>query len=283
MLKMKDKIIELKNVYFKYPQAQDYTLNDISLEMSKGEFIALLGSNGSGKSTFSKLLNSIFLPEKGQVIIDGLDTSSPDNTVAIRKKIGIVFQNPDNQIIANLVEDDVAFALENEGVERDIICQRIDSALEQVGMSDYKKKDISKLSGGQKQKVAIAGILASSVNCIIFDESTSMLDPQARKEVIKVMKQLNETGITIILITHYMEEAAHADRVIILNNGKIEMDNTPEVVFGDIEKIKKYGLEIPVVIDFVNRLRENGIPIKQNVLLEEDCINTLDKLCTKYD
>lgn len=280
---MKDKIIELKNVYFKYPQAQDYTLNDISLEISKGEFIALLGSNGSGKSTFSKLLNSIFLPEKGQVIIDGLDTSSPDNTVAIRKKIGIVFQNPDNQIIANLVEDDVAFALENEGVERDIIRQRIDSALEQVGMSNYKKKDISKLSGGQKQKVAIAGILASSVNCIIFDESTSMLDPQARKEVIKVMKQLNETGITIILITHYMEEAAHADRVIILNNGKIEMDNTPEVVFGDIEKIKKYGLEIPVVIDFVNRLRENGIPIKQNVLLEEDCINTLDKLCAKYD
>lgn len=255
-------------------------LSGIDLDIKQGEYVAVLGHNGSGKSTLAKLLNLILVPTEGKIFIDGEEVSraniSEDEVFAVRKKIGMVFQNPDNQLVATVVEEDVAFGPENLGLAREEIRKRVDDALDMVGMSEYARHAPHKLSGGQKQRVAIAGIIAMKPKCIIFDESTAMLDPIGRSEVIEIMERLNrDEGITVVNITHYMDEAARADRVIVINDGVMVMDDTPKVVFSNTDILHSIGLEAPQGLELVGALRASGISIPETVLSKEECSDAI--------
>lgn len=276
-------MIKIDNLTFKYENDEmfaDTALNDISLNISAGEFVAVLGHNGSGKSTLAKHINAILLPCGGKVFVDGLDTQNSDNLWNIRSNAAMVFQNPDNQIVATIVEEDVAFAAENLGVETSEIRKRVDHALDVVGMSEFKNHAPHLLSGGQKQRVAIAGVIAMRPKIIVFDEPTAMLDPQGRKEVLNCIHDLNKNyGITIILITHNMDEAVRADRVVVIDNGSLVMDGNPQEVFGNVEKIQKLGLDVPQVTYLAYLLRQRGIDIPKNILTVDECVEELLKLC----
>lgn len=254
-------------------------LENVSARIEKGDFVVILGRNGSGKSTFSRLLNALLVPGKGVVLVAGKDTSDEDNVWDIRSTAGMVFQNPDNQIIATTVEEDVAFGPENLGVEPSEIRKRVDEALETVGISQYKRNAPHLLSGGQKQRVAIAGILAMKPECIILDEATSMLDPLGRREVIKVLRKLNrEENITIIHITHHMDEAAMANRLIIIDHGQIVLDGTPQEVFSKVEKVKSLGLDVPQVTELMYDLKKQGVNIDKLPLTVDEAFEIIKAL-----
>ena len=277
-----DKIIEAKNIYFSYQEETENgiksidVLKDVSLEINKGEFVAILGHNGSGKSTIAKHFNAILVPQQGTVTINGIDTKDEDKLFDIRQTVGMVFQNPDNQIVATIVEEDVAFALENLGVPPDEIRKRVDDALKTVNMYEYKEHAPHRLSGGQKQRVAIAGVIAMRPECIVLDEPTAMLDPKGRAEVIKTIKNLNKDfGITIVLITHYMEEAAQADRVIVMDNGRIILNDIPQKVFSKVEQLKSVGLDVPQVTELCYGLQQAGYDISTEIISEDECYNKL--------
>ncbi|WP_027627361.1 energy-coupling factor transporter ATPase [Ruminiclostridium cellobioparum] len=254
-------------------------LENVSAKIDKGDFVVILGRNGSGKSTFSRLLNALLVPKKGIVLVAGKDTSNEDNVWDIRSTAGMVFQNPDNQIIATTVEEDVAFGPENLGVEPSEIRKRVDEALETVGISQFKRNAPHLLSGGQKQRVAIAGILAMKPECIILDEATSMLDPVGRREVIKVLRKLNrEENITIIHITHHMDEAAMADRLIVIDHGEIVLDGTPQEVFSNVDKVKSLGLDVPQVTELMYDLKKQGVSIDRLPLTVDEAFEIVKAL-----
>ena len=284
----KDLIIKTEHLGFTYSDGNEEVkskdqipaLSDVNLEIGRGEYIAVLGHNGSGKSTLAKLLNLILTPTVGKIYIDGMDITKEDFTeddvFAIRRKVGMVFQNPDNQIVATIVEEDVAFGPENLGLPREEIRHRVDDALATVGMTEYAGHAPHKLSGGQKQRVAIAGIIAMKPEVIIFDESTAMLDPRGRREVVEVMERLNrEENITVLNITHYMEEAARADRVVVINDGRVVLDGTPREVFSNVKLLHSIGLEVPQSNELVTKLRDAGCKINGESLTEKECIETL--------
>lgn len=279
--------IQAKNLRFSYINDMEENpvktevLKGIDLEIAKGEFVAVLGHNGSGKSTLAKCFNAINIPESGEVFVNGLDTKDENNLLKIRETAGMVFQNPDNQIVATIVEEDVAFALENMGVEPSEIRRRVDEALKTVGMYEYKNHAPHRLSGGQKQRVAIAGIIAMEPDCILLDEPTAMLDPKGRNEVMKTIKMLNrEKGITIVLITHYMEEAAQADRVVVIDGGEIVMDNTPKKVFSQVKTLQNLGLDVPQVTQLAYELKNAGYDISTEIITEDECVEAVAKLLT---
>lgn len=273
------KIIESENLCFKYDEDSDFVFKDLNLSFKKGEMAAVLGHNGCGKSTFAKHLNAILLPSGGKVYVDGIDTSDEEKVFDIRQRVGMVFQNPDNQIVATIVEEDVAFALENLGVPPKEIRERVDEALKAVGMYKYRLHAPHQLSGGQKQRVAIAGIIAMRPECIVLDEPTAMLDPIGRAKIMKTIKKLNkEFGITIILITHYMEEAAQCERVIVMDKGKVLMDDEPEEVFSNVETLKNVGLDVPQVTELMYELNKYGLNLDTHIINEEDCCEALVKL-----
>lgn len=275
------KLITAENLTFFYTQdKQKKVLNDINLSVSKGEFVAVLGHNGSGKSTLAKHLNAILLPCGGSVFVGGMDTSDEKKLWDIRKTAAMVFQNPDNQIVATVVEEDVAFAAENLGVEPSEIRKRVDTALDIVGMSKFKKHAPHLLSGGQKQRIAIAGVIAMRPEIIIFDEPTAMLDPKGRMEVMNCIEELNKNySITIILITHNMDEAVRAKRVVVIDDGKIVMDDTPVNVFSRVSILENLGLDVPQVTRLSYELRKKGIDISDGILNTDECIREIDKLC----
>lgn len=254
-------------------------LKDISLSIDKGDFVALLGHNGSGKSTFAKHMNAILLSSAGTMTVDGIDTKDESQRFTLRSHVGMVFQNPDNQIVATIVEEDVAFGPENLGIPPQEIRKRVDDALKAVEMYEYREHAPSQLSGGQKQRVAIAGIIAMRPDCIVLDEPTAMLDPSGRREVMNTIHMLNrEYGITIVLITHYMEEAAQANRVVVMDDGKVVLDNTPKEVFSHVETLKKIGLDVPQVTELAYRLQQAGCPVDVHMISEEECVASLTKL-----
>lgn len=264
---------------FRYSDDDGLVLSGLDLSFEEGEFTAVLGHNGCGKSTLAKHMNAILLPSGGAVYIDGIDTKDDDRIFDIRQKVGMVFQNPDNQIVASIVEEDVAFALENLGVEPSEIRRRVDEALKAVNMYEYRNHAPHQLSGGQKQRVAISGIIAMRPKCIVMDEPTAMLDPVGRKEVMATVKWLNEEyGITIIMITHYMEEAAQCHRVIVMDNGKILLDDTPAEVFSQVELMKSVGLDVPQVTELVYELNKSGLKLDTHIITEEECAEALVKL-----
>jgi energy-coupling factor transport system ATP-binding protein len=278
--------ITLKNVSFSYPASDEETpkiiLSDLSLEIKQGEFIAVLGHNGSGKSTLAKLLNAILIPVGGDVLVFGNNTKEEEKLFDIRKSVGMVFQNPDNQIVATIVEEDVAFGLENLGIPQPEMRERVDSALKAVEMYDYREHAPHKLSGGQKQRVAIAGIIAMKPRCIVLDEPTAMLDPRGRQEVMKTIRKLNrEFGITVVLITHYMEEAAQCDRVIVIDGGKLLLDNTPREVFSSVSLLKSIGLDVPQVTDLMYELEKLGVPVNSRIITEDECFEELRRVLEK--
>jgi len=281
---MKETMIKCNNVSFKYraneeEQEEKYAVNDVSFEVEKGEFLVILGHNGSGKSTIAKHMNAILLPSEGTVIIDGLDTTKEENLWEIRAKAGMVFQNPDNQLVATIVEEDVAFGPENLGIEPTEIRKRVDDSLKKVGMYEYRRHAPHLLSGGQKQRIAIAGILAMKPECIIFDEPTAMLDPSGRREVLNHIKEVNKKyGITIVLITHYMDEAAQADRVIVMDEGKTILEGKPRDVFANVEKMKNLGLDVPQVTELAYELKKSGISIDTNILNVDEMVDALCQL-----
>ena len=251
-------------------------IDQLTLDIQQGDFVAILGHNGSGKSTFAKQVNGILLPTEGTVWISGMDTRDDSHIWDIRKTAGMVFQNPDNQIIGNIVEEDVGFGPENLGVPTDEIWKRVDESLEAVGMTAYRLKSPNKLSGGQKQRVAIAGVMAMRPQCIILDEPTAMLDPNGRKEVIRTIRQLNQAeGITVLLITHYMEEAIDADRIIVMDDGKIVMDGKPKEIFSRVRELKTYGLDVPQATELAFELKEAGMPLSDGILSREELVKEL--------
>ncbi|MBP0977689.1 MAG: energy-coupling factor transporter ATPase [Oscillospiraceae bacterium] len=275
MILASEKMISAENVHFSY-DGKTEILKGITADIEKGQFVAVLGHNGSGKSTFARLINSILVPTEGKITVLGTDTSDEEKLYDIRRKVGMVFQNPDNQIVAAVVEEDVAFGLENTGVPPEEIRERVDEALKAVGMYEYRKHSPGMLSGGQKQRVAIAGIIAMRPECIVLDEPTSMLDPAGRKDVMNTIKKLcGSYGITVLLITHYMDEAVQADRVIVIDEGRVILDGVPKNVFSNVEILKKAGLDVPQVTELVFKLRKQGIDIDPDVLTEEECVNAL--------
>lgn len=281
-----NEFIKLENVSFDYTPEEpndpcDDVIKNVSLTVEKGTFVAIIGHNGSGKSTLAKLLNGILVPTEGKVYVNGIDTSNEELIFDVRRQVGMVFQNPDNQIVATTVEEDVAFAPENLGVEPNEIRRRVDDALESVGMSAFKQHSPSQLSGGQKQRVAIAGIIAMQPECIIFDESTAMLDPKGRKEVLEEILKLKEKGMTVVLITHYMNEAVYADRVVVMNDGEVDMDGTPREVFSRVERLREIELDVPQVTDLAHRLRLDGYDIPDGLLFEDEAIEAIAKLIGK--
>ena len=251
-------------------------IDGVDLDIKQGEFVAILGHNGSGKSTLAKHLNGILLPTEGTVVISGMDTADDDTLLDLRKTVGMVFQNPDNQIIGNVVEEDVAFGPENIGIHTDEMWIRVNNALEAVGMTAYRYKSPNKLSGGQKQRVAIAGIMAMKPKCIVLDEPTAMLDPNGRKEVIKTVLELNKKeNITVILITHYMEEVIDADRVVVMDDGKIVMDGTPKEVFSHVEKLKSLRLDVPGTTELAYELKQAGLDIPDGILTLDEFVENI--------
>ncbi|MBE6082766.1 energy-coupling factor transporter ATPase [Acidilutibacter cellobiosedens] len=276
---MSNIMIEMKDVTYEYTSDDEekfQALKGVDLDIYKGEFLAILGHNGSGKSTLAKMMNALLLPTTGRVFVNGMDTRDESKVWDIRQTAGMVFQNPDNQLVATIVEEDVAFGPENQGVPPKEIRKRVDESLETVEMSKYKKHAPHLLSGGQKQRVAIAGILAMNPECIILDEPTAMLDPIGRKEVISTVKKLNKTeNKTIVLITHYMDEAVEADRIIVMEDGNIVMDGTPRQIFSEVEKVKKIGLDVPQVTELAYELRQEGINVPKDILTVEELVEAL--------
>ena len=273
--------IDVKNLIYEYKNVDSVrrAVNNINIQIQKGKFIVVLGHNGSGKSTFAKHLNAIFTPTSGTVLIDGLDTKDDNKVLEIRQKCGMVFQNPDNQIVATVVEDDVAFGPENMGVPSHEIRKRVDDALSVVRMSEFAAKAPHLLSGGQKQKVAIAGIIAMKPDCIILDESTSMLDPRGRKEVMNTVKKLNnEENITLIHITHFMEEAVDADYIYVMEEGEVVLEGTPKEVFINIDKLQSLGLDVPPMTLLCSELKKQDIQISPDILTVEEMIDSLCQL-----
>ena len=280
---MKEKMIFCKDLFFKYMNYEDKTekiaIDNVSMDVKEGEFLVILGQNGSGKSTVAKHMNALILPSSGKMFVDNLDTSNNSNLWNIRSKAGMVFQNPDNQLVATVVEEDVAFGPENLGVEPLEIRKRVDESLKSVGMYEYRKHAPHLLSGGQKQRIAIAGILAMMPKCIILDEPTAMLDPIGRKEVISTIKSINKNNkITIVLITHYMDEAAQADRIIVMDNGKKNMEGTPREIFSQVEKMKKIGLDVPQVTELAYELNKEGVNISTDILNIDEMVSELCQL-----
>lgn len=280
---MKEKMIFCKDLFFKYMNYEDKTekiaIDNVSMDVKEGEFLVILGQNGSGKSTIAKHMNALILPSGGKMFVDNLDTSNNSNLWDIRSKAGMVFQSPDNQLVATVVEEDVAFGPENLGVEPLEIRKRVDESLKSVGMYEYRKHAPHLLSGGQKQRIAIAGILAMMPKCIILDEPTAMLDPIGRKEVISTIKSINKNNkITIVLITHYMDEAAQADRIIVMDNGKKNMEGTPREIFSQVEKMKKIGLDVPQVTELAYELNKEGVNISTDILNIDEMVSELCQL-----
>ena len=276
-------MIECRNLIFKYTagenQEEKIAINDVNIQIKEGEFIAILGHNGSGKSTMAKHMNALLIPTEGKMLVNKMDTSDMNNLWNIRETAGMVFQNPDNQLVATIVEEDVAFGPENLGVPPEEIRKRVDEALERVGMSEYKRHAPHLLSGGQKQRIAIAGILAMKPKCIIFDEPTAMLDPSGRKEVLDTIIDLNKNyGITVILITHYMDEAAKADRIVVMDKGKLILDGKPRDVFSNVEKMKSIGLDVPQVTELSYELQKAGINIDTRILDVNEMVNAICQL-----
>ena len=283
-----DAIIEVRDLHFQYTNEMEpdapatQVLRGVNLTIRRGEFLAVLGHNGSGKSTLAKHMNAILLPTEGQVLVDGMDTREEAHLFDIRQRVGMVFQNPDNQIVATIVEEDVAFAPENLGVPREEMRVRVDEALKAVHMYEYRHHAPHQLSGGQKQRVAIAGIIAMRPACIVLDEPTAMLDPKGRQEVMRTIRRLNQKfGITIVLITHYMEEAASCDRVVVMDSGKIMLDDVPSEVFSHVEQLKAVGLDVPQVTELVYELNAAGLSLDPHIITEEACVEALAALLQK--
>ncbi len=278
--------IQTKDLKFTYDEVEDgeagkvhEVLKGVNLEIQKGEFVALLGHNGSGKSTIAKMFNAMLLPAGGKVYVEGMDTLDESLVYEIRRRVGLVLQNPDNQLVASIVEEDVAFGPENLGIAPEEIRRRVDDALKAVEMYDYRLNAPYKLSGGQKQRIAIAGIIAMQPECIVLDEPTAMLDPRGREEVLRTIHKLNqEKGITIVLITHYMDEAVQAGRVVVMDDGQILLQGTPKEVFSHVELLKQHKLDVPQATELIYRLRASGYPLPECVLNEEDCVAALERI-----
>ena len=270
--------IEVKNAVFSYDEESGEILKDFSINIEKGSFVAILGHNGSGKSTLAKLFNGLNLPDSGKVLVDGMDTADETKALEIRNKVGLVFQNPDNQIVATIVEEDVAFGPENLGLPREEIRKRVDESLKAVGMTEYMHHEPHRLSGGQKQRVAIAGIIAMQPECVVFDEPTAMLDPRGRKDVMNIISKLNkEMNKTVVLITHYMDEAAKADRVVVIDSGKIIADGKPHDVFNKVELLKGVGLDVPQPTELIFTLQKAGITFDRSVLHTDECVEAISR------
>ena len=279
---MNNYVIQTKDSSFRYEGKEEYAVDHVSLEIEKGSFVCILGQNGSGKSTFAKLLNVLIEPTEGEIKVCGIIPKSEDDAFSIRQKCGMVFQNPDNQMVATIVEEDIAFGPENLGIAPGEIVRRVDWALRTVGMEEYRKSAPHMLSGGQKQRVAIAGVIAMLPEVIVFDESTSMLDPSGREDVFNLAKRLNrENHVTVLWITHFMEEAAKADRVIVMNKGRIVMDDVPNKVFSDTERIEQFGLEAPNMAKLCQMLRSEGIEIKDGIIDVDEMEVELCRLLSK--
>ncbi len=281
----KDTIIDVNSVEFLYEEAEEAggtrVLKDVSLKIKKGEFLAILGHNGSGKSTLAKHLNAILVPQSGNVMVEGLDTRDDSLVYKIRQRVGMVFQNPDNQLVATIVEEDVAFAPENLGVPQAEIRSRVDYALDAVNMTEYKEHAPHMLSGGQKQRIAIAGVLAMKPDVLVMDEPTAMLDPVGRREIMETVKKLNrEENMTVVMITHFMEEAAKADRVIVMDHGKTVIEGMPKEVFSKVDEIKKIGLDVPQTTELCFQLKKSGFDFDTNILTVDECV---DKIVSNYN
>lgn len=279
-----DNIIELRDVCFEYESddAQYRVLNNFNLSFERGKFNVILGHNGSGKSTLAKLLNGLIKPISGNVLVNGTDTAYDEDAFLIKKTVGMVFQNPDNQLVSSVVEEDVAFGPENLGLEPEEIRRRVDSALKSVDMYEHRERPTHKLSGGQKQRIAIAGIIAMEPECIVLDEPTAMLDPKGREEVMNTIIRLNkEKGITVILITHFMEEAQYADRVLVMSKGSIVLDGTPQEVFSESESIRKAGLDVPQTVDLLSRLNCKGYNVDKSIISTKECAEEIFKFLSE--
>ena len=280
-----ERIIETRDLRFSYVTAEGVSpivLDGVDLEVTAGSFVAVLGHNGSGKSTLAKHMNAILLPTGGKVYVDGIDTADEARLLDIRRTVGMVFQNPDNQIVASVVEEDVAFAPENLGVPSEEIRRRVDDALKAVGMYEYREHAPHLLSGGQKQRIAIAGVLAMAPRCIVLDEPTAMLDPVGRREVLETIKALNRTsGVTVVLITHHMDEAAQADRLVVMSRGRVVADGPPKRVFTNVEALKSVGLTVPETVELCWELRQEGLDLPLDALSDEECAQALFRLLTE--
>ena len=274
-----EKMISVQNVTFEYIREEGTepvtAMKNVSFELETGTFTAIIGKNGSGKSTLAKNLNGLLLPTEGDILVGGYNTKDEAHIWDVRQTAGMVFQNPDNQLVSAIVEDDVAFGPENLGVEPEEIRRRVDKALEAVNMGQFRKKAPHLLSGGQKQRIAIAGVVAMKPRCIIFDEPTAMLDPKGRKEIMAIIDELHREGITVVLITHFMEEAVRADRVIIMNEGSILLDGTPAEVFSHAELMKSVNLDVPPIVELADKLRENGVDVPREIITEEEMVEFL--------
>ncbi len=275
-----EKILSVNNLKFRYdPDKPVYALNGVSTDVQRGEFVAVLGANGCGKSTLAKHFNAILLPETGTVLVEGMDTTDEGKLYDIRQTVGMVFQNPDNQIVATVVEEDVAFALENLGVPTDEMRRRIDDAMKMAGIYKFREKGPHQLSGGQKQRVAIAGVVAMRPDCLILDEATAMLDPRGREQVMQTIHRLNrDMGITVVAITHYMEEAAQADRVLVMSEGRVVMEGTPKEVFSQVDKVRALHLDVPQAAELRDELVRAGIPMPEGIIDTGECAQALYEL-----
>lgn len=280
-------IVQAKDLTFEYIRRDEEgnvegittAVNNVNIDIKAGDFVAVLGHNGSGKSTFAKHLNALVMPTEGTVYVDGMDTKDADNTLKVRQTAGMVFQNPDNQIVGTLVDEEVGFGPENIGVPTEEIWERVEKSLKAVGMYKFRNASPNKLSGGQKQRVAIAGIVAMKPKCIVLDEPTAMLDPLGRKEVIHVLHELNKKeGVTIILITHYMEEVIDADHVFVMDNGKVVMEGTPRQIFSQVDKLKELRLDVPQVTELAYELKKEGLPVKDGIIRNEELVEEIKRL-----
>ncbi|MBU3806234.1 MAG: energy-coupling factor transporter ATPase [Candidatus Fournierella pullistercoris] len=277
-----DEMIQATDVRFRYEEELPWAVDGASVSIKKGEFVAVLGANGCGKSTLAKHFNALLLPQSGTVLVQKMNTTQEEHVYDIRQKVGMVLQNPDNQIVATVVEEDVAFALENLGVEPGGIRKRIDQAMKMTGIYEHRNKAPHKLSGGQKQRVAIAGVIAMRPDCLVLDESTAMLDPRGREQVMETIHRLNqEFGMTVVSITHYMEEAAQADRVLVMSEGKVVMEGTPKEVFSQTQRLRQLRLDVPQAAELRDALVQAGIPMPEGIINEEECAQVLYQLLTQ--
>ncbi len=271
-------IIEIKNLSFQYEGSSKKVLKNLNIDIKEGEFICVLGHNGSGKSTLAKLINAQYIPTEGDILVGNMNTKDDDNLWNIREMCGMMFQNPDNQLVATIVEEDVAFGPENLGVPREELRKRVDECLELVGMSEYKRHSPALLSGGQKQRIAIAGILAMNPKCLLMDEPTAMLDPQGRKDILDTVLKLREMGKTIIHITHYMEECVNADRIIVINEGNVVLEGTPREVFSNVVQMKEIGLDVPEPTEISYLLNKSNINVRADVLTVDELVEALESV-----
>lgn len=277
-MKKDTNIIEIKNLSFQYEGSSKKVLKNLNIDIKEGEFICVLGHNGSGKSTLAKLINAQYIPTEGDILVGNMNTKDDDNLWNIREMCGMVFQNPDNQLVATIVEEDVAFGPENLGVPREELRKRVDECLELVGMSEYKRHSPALLSGGQKQRIAIAGILAMNPKCLLMDEPTAMLDPQGRKDILDTVLNLREMGKTIIHITHYMEECVNADRIIVINEGNVVLEGTPREVFSNVVQMKEIGLDVPEPTEISYLLNKSNINVRRDVLTVDELVEALESV-----